>query len=334
MSKNIVIQEGGIGKQLTVDKLKTNLVGGGTCLWVPEDGTQLGTKYISENGTYRASDDGYYGYSEVTVNGIGTVSGKDPDTGDDVVVTKDPDTGEIVKTVVPSEIRVTTLPTKTTYANGETIDYTGIVVHGYSGTGQDLGEIPFSELVFPVTTADSGQVEGQTATSDLTTQPASPIKCGGGIGFVLKATWGVGPITRTEAYSGGTCVVVQGTDEPGNYKLIIASSSNGQYSFSSETTLDETGEVIAHNSYTGALDRSYKYNGKTAYYHYEEYITGARLTQPSPEHLNSQASVTHGAVAWTIIYGTISGGEQVIPVQWSYTGGSAILETSFGISVT
>jgi hypothetical protein len=28
MSKNISIQEGGIGKQLTVDKLKTNLVGG------------------------------------------------------------------------------------------------------------------------------------------------------------------------------------------------------------------------------------------------------------------------------------------------------------------
>lgn len=35
MSKNINIQEGGIGKQLTVDKLKTNLVDGGTQLWVP-----------------------------------------------------------------------------------------------------------------------------------------------------------------------------------------------------------------------------------------------------------------------------------------------------------
>lgn len=28
MSKNIIIQEGGIAKQLTADKLKTNLVGG------------------------------------------------------------------------------------------------------------------------------------------------------------------------------------------------------------------------------------------------------------------------------------------------------------------
>lgn len=50
MSKSIVIQEGGIGKQLTVDKLKTDLVGGGTCLWVPEDSTNLGTKHISEGG--------------------------------------------------------------------------------------------------------------------------------------------------------------------------------------------------------------------------------------------------------------------------------------------
>ena len=59
MSKNITIQEGGVAKQLTVDKLKTNLVGSGTCLWVPEDDVQLTTKYITENGTYPASDDNY-----------------------------------------------------------------------------------------------------------------------------------------------------------------------------------------------------------------------------------------------------------------------------------
>lgn len=29
MGKNITIQDGGVGKQLTVDKLRTNLVGGG-----------------------------------------------------------------------------------------------------------------------------------------------------------------------------------------------------------------------------------------------------------------------------------------------------------------
>ena len=58
MSKNITIQEDGVGKQLTVDKLKTNLVGGGTCLWVPEDDVALGSKRILKNGTYRASDDG------------------------------------------------------------------------------------------------------------------------------------------------------------------------------------------------------------------------------------------------------------------------------------
>ena len=52
MSKKIVIQEGGVGRQFTADKLKTALVGGGSCLWVPEDETTLGTKIITENGTF------------------------------------------------------------------------------------------------------------------------------------------------------------------------------------------------------------------------------------------------------------------------------------------
>lgn len=41
MSKNIVIQEGGVGRQFTADKLRTALVGSGSCTWVPEDGVQL-----------------------------------------------------------------------------------------------------------------------------------------------------------------------------------------------------------------------------------------------------------------------------------------------------
>ena len=82
MSKNITIQEGGIAKYITADKLKTNLVDGGTCLWVPEDDVSLGTKYITENGTYLAETDGYYGYESVTVYNIGTVYGTDDD-GDD-----------------------------------------------------------------------------------------------------------------------------------------------------------------------------------------------------------------------------------------------------------
>lgn len=154
MSKNITIQEGGVAKQLTVDKLKTNLVSSGTCLWVPEDEVQLTTKTITENGTYKASDDGYYGYSEVTVNGVGTTTGKDGD-GDDAIVTVDDD-GQLVLTKLVKSIAIVTYPTLLTYSDGDTINFSGLSVHGYSTTGQDLGDIT-NDCVFPVTTADYSQ---------------------------------------------------------------------------------------------------------------------------------------------------------------------------------
>lgn len=172
MSKNIVIQEGGLSKQMTANKLKTNLVGGGTCLWVPEDETKLGIKIITENGTYKASDDGYYGYSEVTVSGIGSVTGTDGD-GDEATVTPGTD-GELVITKIPSYIIVDVPPTKTTYADGETIDFTGIVVKAFLKSGEPWsdsshpdGIIPISELMFPVTTANADDVSGRSASSDI-----------------------------------------------------------------------------------------------------------------------------------------------------------------------
>lgn len=165
MSKIITIQEGGVGKQLTVDKLKTNLVGGGTCLWVPEDDVPLGRKRISENGTFKASDDGFYGYSQVTVRGIGVVTGKKQD-GKEYTVTTDTN-GNIVEKSVPTSIAITTNPTKMAYDDGDTIDYTGMVVKAYDANGNiwdndgayPNGVIPIADLNLPVTVADASKVE-------------------------------------------------------------------------------------------------------------------------------------------------------------------------------
>ena len=73
MPKNIVIAEGTTGKTFTgVKKIKTQVQGGGTCNWVPEDEagdyTRLKTKNITKNGEYEASDDDASGYSKVKVN--------------------------------------------------------------------------------------------------------------------------------------------------------------------------------------------------------------------------------------------------------------------------
>ena len=163
--KNPTIVEGGIARVFSnIRKLFTrenntdNLI-----TWVPESDRQLTTKYITKNGVYRASDDGYYAYSSVTVS-VSTDSGVtgEGDDGEQHYVAPDPDTGELVDEVIPSSIEVTTPPTKTAYQHGETIDYTGIVVTAYKADGEiwthdsyPNGVIPFEELSFPVTTAQA-----------------------------------------------------------------------------------------------------------------------------------------------------------------------------------
>lgn len=73
MAKNITIAEGSQAKNFnTVHKLRTNLIGGGTQYWVPEDEAgayaKMSEKSITANGTYKASDDNKDGFSRVTVN--------------------------------------------------------------------------------------------------------------------------------------------------------------------------------------------------------------------------------------------------------------------------
>lgn len=189
MSRQITIQEGGQPKSLTVDKLQTALVGGGSCLWVPEDETTTTTKHITANGTYRAASDDAYGYSEVTVNvaggngsadshgiptieggtmpgGIGSaVIGKDPETGNDVAVGVDED-GNLVETPVPSYIKVTKPPDKTEYHAGDTINPTGIIVHAYLADGTDFGTVLNSELVYPEPVVPEGSGDQEWTDGD------------------------------------------------------------------------------------------------------------------------------------------------------------------------
>lgn len=315
MSKNIVINEGGIGKQLTVDKLRTNLVGGGTCLWVPEDGTSLGTKYITENGTYRASNDGYYGYSEVTVSGIGSVTGKDPDTGEDVTVTKDPDTGEIVETVVAAEIRVTTAPTKTTYTNGENIDFSGIVVHAYSSTGRDIGEIPFNELVFPVTKADASAqgddwTDGHGVNATLISYTPAPAI--GGMAYVSRPLGNVGG--KNTAYGS--------VSTPGQYLMTRYNNAN----YGCKKTGDGSADYFRKTDVEG-VGEIWSLNGSST----------ASMTN------NSFRPLGFGDVIYDLPSSTVDPATvdptslhamQSVPVQWTQSGSSTALEASFSINVT
>ena len=330
MSKNIVIQEGGQGKQLTVDKLKTDLVGGGSCLWVPEDETTLGTKYISENGTYKASDDGYYGYSEVTVSGIGTVTGKDPETGENVEVHRDPETGEIVETVIASEIRVVTPPTKTTYTHGETIDYSGIVVHKYSAKGTDLGVVPFNELVFPETTADVQKTDGWSDGQGLNAK-------------MLSYTPHYNSSTDKRTGTTVENMIVCSGDALGSYRgypasfgarigdnmpsTVLVTRYNGQ---NYGAIMTGEGGASLCVDYAGYEDDYYIYNG---WYSVGSSSGGGKyrefggMTWPDVLTNLPVSTVDPTSIDPTTLHAT-----QSIPVQWPQLGGD-VLESSFSITV-
>lgn len=299
VSKNIIIQEGGIGKQLTANKLKTNLVGGGTCLWVPEDERQLGTKYVSENGTYKASDDGYYGYSEFTVSGVGTATGKDGD-GDQAQTTVDPETGDLVTEKLIERIAITTPPTTTEYHKNDTINFSGLVVHGYSSTGRDLGVIPINELTFPVTTA-TGDDEW-SATSDISPTPVT--------------------FTRSGAH------VVYSPDEgetrqTQDFRVAPAEIGIINWSIGSNRTI---WKKASKNNFSGA-QHTYTHDGKTVYI----WASSNSFFWPAIEGY-PQSSDTSDEAAWTCLYGDTLYGRQTVPVKYVNKAGTE-LEASFDIEV-
>lgn len=189
MSKNIIIQEGGVGKQITASKLKTNAVGSGSVIWIPEDEVSLGTKSITSNGTYKASDDGKYGYSQVTVNiaggpgsanpdgtpssGGGTpasdptgdtptgdngspaggpgscVVGTDPITGNEQAVGVD-SSGNLVTTPIPSSIEIVRNPDNTSYQDGSPVDLTGATVIAKNADGSTWTSEDYPDGIIPI----------------------------------------------------------------------------------------------------------------------------------------------------------------------------------------
>lgn len=170
MAKKVAILEGDKSRRFGgVKYLRTNLTGGGTCEWVPEDDRKLKTKTIKKNGTYRIADEkgDYYGFSQVTVSVSNSTTGKKkPSTGGDgneYSVKVNEDTGMLEEKVLPSSIRITTQPSKTTYTNGESISLNGAVIKAYKADGglwvaegYSGGVIPLNELEIEPTTASGG----------------------------------------------------------------------------------------------------------------------------------------------------------------------------------
>lgn len=355
MSKNITIQEGGVAKAMNgIHKIKTDLRGGGSCLWVPEDEVQITNKHITANGEYKASDDGKYGYGKVTVkvpggSGSATNAGIPSGTtypggptsavvgrwsdGNDYVVGID-ESGDIVQTKVPSSIAVTTPPTKTEYHVGETIDFSGIVVSAYDNSGNLMRQVPFYELEFPVTVAAESNTG--TITSDLDTRCVMPI-----------------PFARDH---GGFTVKIRDEDIQHNATMeapflafldqwhpsivnVVAASKNAD----DVLTIRKYDEGNLVSLETIPLTETTTYNGKTAYYA-NTYVSLFTLSLQdlvgvSPDYVTPVEAWPHWwnttNVAWTIAFGeVVSGGSTIIPVTWTNPETGIVHAGAFTITVT
>lgn len=322
MSVNASIKEGGQSRSFTpVKLLMVRGEDGNFYPWFPESDRRLETLNANKNGTYKASDHGVYGWSTVFVNVAESdhITGKDPETGEEKTVTVDPETGELVETVVPVEIRITTLPTKTEYTHGEAIDYSGIVVHAYSATGQDMGAVPFNELVFPETTADVQKTDewtdGQGLNAMMLYYTPHPNVIGDTEGIVYcskvigtyngnqAAYGGTGPATIlvTRYFTQNYAMSVAGSKEANLYANIPDDGSGMFYGWIGQGGSSQT---LEENRFK-RID-------------FGEYLTDIPVSTVAPTTVDPAN-----------LHAT-----QSIPVQWQRPGDGAILETSFDITVT
>lgn len=332
MSKNIVIEEGGIGRNLTAEKLKTALVGGGSCLWVPEDEMALTVKSINQNGTYTAASDGFYGYSQVTVSGVGTVTGRDKNTGHEVIVTKDPETGEIVETAVPVEIRVIEPPTNPygIYTHGQTILKDGMVVKAYGANGEEMQTVSLAEITIDPTVAayDPDTDQGGESSYDLDAAPwPSSIKTT----RVIDA--GSNPDDPEMEYVATDGVIGVRLWEGGfGATMFMASDHDGVIGYEAQWPRAESPYI--QNWYASP---AWEYEGKTVY------MSGTLVMSTSQDRIygvvneSVEGSVTDAdkKAAWIMVYGNKkrAGSVQQITVTWPRPGDGQVLETTFDILV-
>ena len=310
----------------TVDKLRTPGIGGSDITWIPEEKTRCESLSVSANGTYAAADAGKYGYNYVVVNVPGnSVTGTDGD-GDEATATVDPDTGEIEITKIPSSIRVTTLPSKTIYVDGETIVYTGIVVHAYTANGQDMGAVPFNELVFPVNEADvvgNPWTDGGGLNSMMLYYTAHYSFDWRGNEYVVYVhTPAVGhdddyPDQPATFGGGGPATLLVTRYNGYNYATLVTGDGPCRVDmFAYRPDTDGDGKSYGWSLTGGTSARAYK--GRFSSVSWEEYLTEIPESTVNPTGIDP--SNLHAT--------------QTLPVQWSRTGDGAVLETSFNISVT
>lgn len=299
MSKNIIIQNNGVSVTYTgAKKIKTRNAKGGTLYWLPEGEQPTAVKNITANGTYKASDENLYAYSQAIVNVPGAAkdseTGRDRTDGNDYNVTVDPQTDEIVKTKIPSGIIIATPPTKTTYTDGETINYSGMVVKTVDGNGNEIATVPSSAVITEVTVADSSKAR---AADDISPLPHL-------FYFGEGTQWS----THTYTYKASkNCSITSFYDpQTHNSIMVIASQTPATYDI----------YLGSHRINAGTPFTERTYNGQTFYIYGE--VSQAEDFDPVYNEVSMPTLISDktDAVAWAMLYGNrAEGTKMLLPIR-------------------
>lgn len=321
------IKEGGKSRNFSAAMLKTNLQGGGTCLWIPKMDVVLKNKYISKSGTYTAKADDCFGFDQVIVSGVDVEITQDDD-GDDVERTTDG--GEVTETKLPSYIRVTVLPQKIDYTVGETIDYTGLVVHAYTKSGIDLGAVPFNELILPSEKAGEGWAEEWTDGHGLNAMMLAYTPHFGTYEYTPT-----GDIYEVQTICAGR-ILGESDGWPATYGAVIGDSmpstvlitryrgtnygacmtGNGGGDLAVQYSSRETGYYIYNGWFHRGSSSGFPGDKRFSSLTWSEYLTNVPESTVDPTGVDPSTLYSIG---------------EAIPVQWHRPGDGELLETSFNI---
>ena len=332
------IKEGDESKSLTLQMLEVKKQGGGTEYFVRKNDVKLGTKSVTQNGTYTAAADNKYGFSQFSVNvsggngsadshgkptggdikpgGAGSaVVGTDPETGNEVVIGVDEDEN-LVKTPLPSSIVLVTNPTKMSYTEGESIDLSGAVVAAKNGDGTT-----WTNADYPNGHVSCTPEPGTAHLTGIDTSPFSqPIISESGTVSLYSTRYGV---TYYFTVRNGVNVI---TRAGGQFSTIGASEHNN--AVWSYTASDGTGE-------SQNVSSEYTYGGKTVYYTVRDFNKdfGANSTIDCAANEGLLTNELLPKLAWSAIYGGTSSHSD-ISLNWARPGDGKVLSTTMQVSVT
>ena len=157
-TKTVVIErKGEETTQTSISEIETNKVGGGSATWIPKSDVDCGAITIKRNGTYKAEDTNYYAFDKVVVKSNGKAYGRKKD-GKKYLVKPDGN-GYLKYVEMPESMSILSLPNKTSYTKGETIDKTGLRTAVLYKDGSVYTQVEASALRIEPTTATSSTIK-------------------------------------------------------------------------------------------------------------------------------------------------------------------------------